>query len=67
MTAIQADIVRLLTTRPGEPRRAMYQYGLPFSDRWGYSPGPREPIIAFDKRDVERLFVTSRAASVFLA
>jgi hypothetical protein len=57
MTTSQSQIIALLTTRPGQPRRALYQHGLPFSDKWGYSPGPRERIEFFDNQDVEALYV----------
>jgi hypothetical protein len=56
MTA-QSQIIGLLATRPGQPRRAMYQYGLPHSHKWGYSPGPRQAIEFFDAEDVEQLYI----------
>jgi hypothetical protein len=57
MPTAQSQIVALLTTQPGQPRKAMYQYGLPFSDRWGYSPGPRQRVEFFEKEDVNELYI----------
>jgi hypothetical protein len=57
MTAAQSQLIALLTTRPGQPRRALYQHALPLSPKWGYSAGPRQPIQFFDKEDVEQLYI----------
>jgi hypothetical protein len=57
MTTAQSQIIALLITRPGQPRRALYQHGLPFSSKWGYSSGPRQTIEFFDREDVEALYV----------
>jgi hypothetical protein len=57
MTTAQSQIIALLTTRPGQPRRALYQHALPYSQKWGYSPGLCERIEFFENRDVEALYV----------
>jgi hypothetical protein len=57
MSIARTSILAALTSESGQPRKVLRQYGWPHSDRWGYSPGRRAPIQAFDNRDVDRLFI----------
>jgi Galactose-3-O-sulfotransferase len=57
MLAARSAIVAALTPEPRRPRKVLRQYALPFSDKWGYSPGPRMVVQFFDNRDIERLYV----------
>jgi hypothetical protein len=57
MVAVRPAILAALTPEPGRPRKMLRQYGLPFSDKWGYSPGSGMTVQFFDNRDIERLHV----------
>jgi hypothetical protein len=57
MSIARSSILAALAPEPGQPKKVLRQYGLPFSNRWGYSPSQRAPIQAFEDRDVKRLFI----------
>ena len=57
MFAVRSAVLAALTPEVGRPPKVLRQYGLPFSDKWGYSPGPRVAVQFFDNRDIERLYI----------
>jgi hypothetical protein len=50
-------ILAALAPVPGQPAKALRQYGWPYSDKWGFDPGPHAPIQTFEDRDVRRLYI----------
>jgi hypothetical protein len=57
MTETRAAIFAVLASQPGQPVKALRQYGWPHSNKWGYAPYGPGPIEAFDDRDVRELYV----------
>ena len=49
-------IISLLATRPGQPRKGLYQHSAPLSLKWGYLRDRDTPIITFEDQDIRRLF-----------
>jgi hypothetical protein len=59
MTETRAAIFAVLASQPGQPVKALRQYGWPHSNKWGYAPYGPGPIEAFDDRDVRELMSTA--------
>jgi hypothetical protein len=57
LTSTKSNILSALAPQPGQPPKALRQYGRPYTDKWGVIASPGAPIKTFENRDIEQLYI----------
>ena len=57
LNSTKSLILGALAPQPGQPPRALRQYGWPHTGKWGVVPSPGVPLKTFEDRDIRQLYV----------